>query len=469
MNPSADKYKKLFSNTAIMAIGSFGAKILSFFLLRLYTGVLTEAEYGIADLIYQTVNILYPILTVSMADAVIRFGLDRGYSNKRVFSNALFVSFSGLTLFAFVTPALGKIEEFTGLLIYLYLSCFFSCLRQVTAIFVRSAGMVKLFAADGILATVTIVIGNVAFLVGLNLGVKGYLLSIILSDFCSILFLFFVGNLKRFIDFKRINGKILGRMIRYSLPLVPTYVLWWITSASDRFFVIYYIGETQNGVYSAAYKIPTLLMIFTNLFFQAWQMSAIENKDDKELADFYGKIYNSYISLLFLACCGLVMIAQPLSDIMLDTSKEFAESYLYTAPLILATAFQCGCQFLSSVYNLKKKSVNSCLTALCAAGMNILLNFLFIPRFGVMGAAAATVCAYAVCFIVRLIDTTRMVHFKPQNFRTFINTIITVGSVLICISVSHNKILWLAAVFAVCLIVNISPLLRTFRKIIKRV
>ena len=81
-----NKYKKLANNTIIFAIGSFGAKFLSFILTRLYTGNMSSEAYGTADLLYQTVNVLYPILTFSMADAVIRFGMEKGYDKRQVYT-----------------------------------------------------------------------------------------------------------------------------------------------------------------------------------------------------------------------------------------------------------------------------------------------------------------------------------------------------------------------------------------------
>lgn len=75
---TVDKYKKLLSNTLIFAIGTFSSKLLVFFLTRLYTAVLTESEYGAVDLIQQTGNLLLPLVTLGITNAVIRFGLDRG-------------------------------------------------------------------------------------------------------------------------------------------------------------------------------------------------------------------------------------------------------------------------------------------------------------------------------------------------------------------------------------------------------
>jgi O-antigen/teichoic acid export membrane protein len=463
-----DKYKKLASNTVIFAIGSFGAKFLSFFLVRLYTGVMSEPEYGKADLLYQTINIIYPLITLAMADSIIRFGLDKGYSKTKVYSSALAVTLLGCTVFALLTPLLGTVPEFFGYTFLLFCACVFSSVRQLTASFTRSRNQVKLFALDGILATLTTVIFNVLFLVVFKLGVTGYILSIICSDILSILFLWLVGGGYRYINFRGIY-ETLRDMLRYSAPLVPTYLLWWITSASDRFFVIGMVGEAQNGIYSAAYKIPNLLMMFTTLFFQAWQMSAIENQGDKNLTPFYSKIWGAYSALLCVGAAGLIFICKPLTDILVDTNgKDFGLSYKYAAVLIIAMIFQCGCQFLTSVYNVKKKSKNAMFTAAAAAIINIVLNALLIPRIGVLGAALATAAAYLVCFIIRLIDCRRYIPFKPFAGKMTINIIFAALSAVICyIGFKYNMVISLV-ILVFMLIINLRAIIGTARKIIQR-
>ena len=173
-----NKYQKLASNTLIFAIGSFGTKFLSFILIRLYTGCMTTDGYSDADLLYQTVNVLYPILTLSMADAVIRFGMDKGYNQRQVYTVAVTSTLIGLGAFAFLSPVFNLIDMYKDYGFLLYVFCYFSCFRQIASNFVRAKGYVKLFAADGILSTLVTVICNLIFLLGFDMDVTGYVLSI---------------------------------------------------------------------------------------------------------------------------------------------------------------------------------------------------------------------------------------------------------------------------------------------------
>lgn len=466
-----NKYQKLASNTLIFAIGSFGAKFLSFILMRLYTGCMTTDGYSTADLLYQTVNVLYPILTLSMADAVIRFGMDKGYNQRQVYTVAVASTLIGLAVFALFSPLLSLIDMYKeyGFLLYVY--CYFSCFRQIASNFVRAKGHVKLFAADGIISTLVIVICNVIFLVVLDMGVTGYVLSIIISDIVSIVLLTVLASLHKYLNISYFSKKLFKEMLKYSAPLIPTYVLWWITSASDRWFVISLCGEETNGIYSAAYKIPSLLMMFTTLFYQAWQMSAIENRNDSGLAKFYTKIYGAYSSLLMIAAAGVIMLVKPLTYLLVDNdpSKNFTFAYHYTPILVIAMVFQCLCQFTSSVYNVKKKSKNSMYTSFIAALVNIIFNFLLIPDYGAYGAAIATASAYAACFVIRIFDVRNLIPFKVSHSRIIVNTIVI--CYMAFVAIKEPKLMWvqLIVLFIAVTVFNFEAVLSTLRKVLNRV
>ena len=457
-------------NTLIFGIGSFGAKFLGFFITMLYTRCMTEAEYSTADLLYNTVNVLVPLVTFSMADAVIRFGMDKDYDPRRVFTGANVSVLLGMTIFMLFTPLVGKNETIGQYTFLLYIYCYFSCFRQMASQFVRARGYVKLFAADGILTVLVQIISNLILIGALRLGVTGYVLSFVISDVSSLLFLTAVAGLHKYVDVFYIDKKIIGEMLKFSAPLIPTYLLWWVTSASDRLFVINMVGETENGIYSIAYKLPTLLMLVTTMFYQAWQMSSIEERNSRGLGKFYETVFGAYSSLLYIAAAGLIMLCKPLTLILTGTAEgsRFQEAYIFTPILILSMIFQCFCQFLSSVYTTKKRSVNSCATAFVAAAVNIILNFLLIPQYGVWGAAIATAASYFACFAVRLFDVRKFIFFKVDYFRFLVNTVIILF--MCVITAKQPSVYWVGLIlgFVVSLVYNFEAVIKTLRKILSR-
>ncbi|MGN0604136.1 MAG: lipopolysaccharide biosynthesis protein [Oscillospiraceae bacterium] len=463
-----NKYQKLLNNTLIFAIGTFGSKLLSFILVRLYTGCMTTEQYSTADLLYQASNVIYPIVTLSMADALIRFGIDKAYDNKKIYTIALTTTAGGLAVLGLLTPLINSVAAFKGYGLLLFVYCFFSSFKQLAASFIRARGLVKLFAIDGIMSTLIIVVSNLILLLKFDLGVTGYVCSIIISDALSLLGLIVISELYKFFDIKTLDKKLFKELVKYSLPLVPTYILWWITSASDRYFVIGMVSSHENGIYSAAHKIPTLLLLVTTLFYQAWQMSAIENKDDKDLAGYYKQVYGAYSSLLFIAAAGLIMIVKPFTYLLVDNDpeKNFVFGYHYTPILIIAMIFQCLCQFLSSIYNVRKKSVNSMVTSVVAAVVNITLDILLIPRLGAYGAGLATMTAYFACFMVRVFDTRSYVKFPISWFKMIVNIVVVGYMAIVAITEPKATYLQLIVLFIAVAVFNFDAILSTLRNFI---
>ena len=134
----------------------------------------------------------------------------------------------------------------------------------------------RLFAFNGILNTLSTVFFNVLFLVVMKWGMYGYILSVVLSNVVSMVFLWIAARLYRYMRWwKGIRRETVREMIIYSLPLIPATIMWSITNVSDRFFVTYYMGEAQNGIYSVAYKLPTIISVISAIFTQAWQLLSL--------------------------------------------------------------------------------------------------------------------------------------------------------------------------------------------------
>ncbi len=413
-----DKYKRLLSNTVIFAIGTFSSKLLSFFLTRLYTELLTQGQYGVTDMLQQSGNLLLPLITLGITNAVVRFGLDKGVRKSDVFTTGLLSLFGGGILLLLINPLLSKIPLITD---YTWLLCAFvfsSSLRSLCAQFVRAQNRVKLFAIDGILSTVTTIGFNILFLVVLRWGILGYMLSIICSDLLSVVFLTITARLYQFINFRSLDFSVLRSMLKYAIPMIPNTVLWWITNVSDRYLVAGFLDESFTGLYAAAYKIPSLIMLASGIFMDAWQISAVTEEEDR--STFYTRIMSLYSALLFVMASGIIVCTRWIPHVLFAT--EYYSAWRYIPLLVISMVFTCMVNFLGSIYMVEKKSMRSLVTALISAVTNIVLNVLWIPRYGVNGAAAATLVCYLIVFAVRVWDTKRYIRIKWNYLRLILCT-----------------------------------------------
>lgn len=463
-----DKYKRLASNTVIFAIGTFSSKLLSFFLTRLYTEVLSTAQYGVTDLIQQTGNLLLPLVTLGITNAVVRFGLEKGVRKQDVFTTGLLSLLAGMILLVLISPLLSMINllgEYIGLLC---LFVFMSSLRSLCAQFVRAQSRVKLFAVDGILSTATTIGFNVLFLVVLRDtafgGVFGYIFSIICSDALSVIFLFTTAKLHRYIRFRGINFNQARAMLKYSIPLIPNTILWWITNVSDRYIVAAILGKSANGLYAAAYKIPSLIMLVSGIFMDAWQISAFTEEEERDR--FYTKVMSTYSSLLFVMASGVILCTRWVPRVLF--AQEYYEAWRYIPLLVVAMAFTCMVNFLGSIYMVEKKSVRSLMTAALSAGVNIVLNLWWIPKFGVNGAAAATLVCYLLVFVIRLWDTRRYIRIQWNYLRLIACTVILLVQTVILLLEVPLWILWETLLFGVILILCGKGMLESAKRLLRR-
>ncbi|MBR4101388.1 MAG: polysaccharide biosynthesis C-terminal domain-containing protein [Oscillospiraceae bacterium] len=473
-----NKYKSLAMNTAVFAVGSFGSKILMYLLTRLYTHNISSGDNSTKSLLESTANFLIPIVTLSIAEAVIRYGLDREFDKREVFTSACVTEIGGLIGLILLSPLLTLLPYTDGYVIYLVLYIAASSFRQLSSQFVRARGMVRLFALDGILATLSLFCFNVLFISVMHLGVMGFMLSVILSDLCSGIFLWITAKLWQFFNIRLYNSEITKMMLRFSIPMIPTAVLWIITGFSDRLFVRYMdgfaispdVGDSAAGVYDAASKVPNLISMVSTIFFQAWNMSAITENNSKDRSNFYYRIFSAYQSIMFLAAAFTIALCKPLSLILIDSSKDaaYAMAYKYMPVLIIAVLMMSFNQFLSSIYTATKKTSHSFWTSLVAAVVNLVLNVILIYRYGVHGAVIATFVSYFVCYLIRIVDTRRLIPFKVHHMRFVLNLVILFAMSIAAILEPPYLIPFQAVLVIFMCVFNFSAIMQTVKKILRK-
>ena len=471
-----NKYKNLAFNTVIFAIGTFGSKILTLFLTRLYTTYMGADILGSKELIEASAAFMIPVFSFSMADAILRFGLDKEYDKRQVFSTSIVVQLFGLFVMLLLSPLFSLIPFIKGYTPWLMLYVCTSVFRLTCANFIRAKGYVKLFAFDGMLATLTLFIFNIIFISKLDLGIKGFMIAMILSDFCSGLFLWKLAGLGKYFSLAYADKDMIHSMVRFSLPLIPTAVMWTITGFSDRILIKYVdgpagkTGDTAVGLYTAASKIPNLISMVSTIFFQAWNMSAITEHGNKGEGKFYATVYSAYQSIMYIASAFLILLVQPVSRILLNYNNhpEYSKAYVYTPVLVLSVLMMCFNLFFSSIYTASKHTKNSFWTSLVSMVLNVVLNVILIKKFGVHGAVAASFISYLACYLIRVVDARRYIYFKVDHTKTVMNLSILMGMSLLAINQPPYYVPIQLGITVFITAVNFPELMATIRKLLRR-
>ena len=143
-----------------------------------------------------------------------------------------------------------------------------ACVHALCAQFIRAEGHTTLYAVQGLLNTALYIAFNVLFLTVFRWGVMGHLLSTVVADCLSALFLICRERLWRQLR-PAPRAAPWRQMLTYCVPLIPTAVFWWIMGVSDRYLVKWFVGSDANGIYAVAYKIPTILTSLATVFMDA--------------------------------------------------------------------------------------------------------------------------------------------------------------------------------------------------------
>lgn len=461
-----NKYRTLLDNTFLLSLGTFGSKILTFVMVRFYTGVLTPSDYGTADLIMQTANLLLPVVSLGITNGVFRFALDRKEHRKSIFSAGLYTILLGSLILLAAGPLLSRSEDLHE---YVELICAYtlaSCLHSLCAQYIRAEGKTALFAGQGIFNTALVIWFNILFLQVFRLGVFGYVMSVVVADGICTGYLMLREKLWKLLVPKP-DDSVTKAMLRYSIPLIPATIFWWITSVSDRYMVTWFLGAEANGLYAVACKIPTILSLLSTIFMEAWQFSAIsEATGDREVhIRFYSQVWGFFLSAMVLV--GSVMIVLCRLEIRVLAARSYYAAWQYVPVLAMAMVFSAFSSFMNSVYVVMEKSHLSLWTAVWGAGANILMNLWMIPRIGIQGAAIATLVSYLMCFGIRAVSARRLIPFRLYPGRLTVSTGLLMLQSLLCFWGSPIQPFAQMGAFVLLVTVNHKPIFEMLEQVLR--
>ncbi len=412
-----DKYKKLMKNSGIFFVANFGSKILSFLLVSVYTHVLTSAEYGIADIVVTTISFIVPLFTLSISEAALRFAMDKNINLENIISNCIFILCIGGVLVVICHPLLIKIRVIEEYIFIFYILLFANGTNIVLAQLCRGAGYVKEYAVSGIISTVVLISSNIILLLWVRMGVSGYLVSIIISYIVSSIYICCILRINE-IKFQ-LNKVLMKKMVIYSAPMIPNAFSWWAITAADKYVLLYYVGTTANGIYVVAQKLPSIINMISGLFLQSWQLSAVDEAMAEDQENFYSQVFSFLSTSMILVTSLIILILKPLCTIWI--AEEYFITWKYIPILLLANMFSCYSQFVGTNYMVMKKTMGNLKTAFLGCVINIILNLVLIPQFGIHGASISTFISFLVTWIFRVIDTKKYVKLKIDFFSIIIS------------------------------------------------
>lgn len=402
------KYKYLLKNVGLLSLSNFGSKILSFILIPLYTNVLTTEEYGTYDIYSTTISLLIPILTLNIINAVLRYSLDKEKDKKKVFTigaKIILVSFCLLWGLVIVNNSFHFFAVFEEFWIYFILLYVAEVVYSLLTNFGRGIDKVKQISIAAIINSVSILLLNIIFLLYFKLKLKGYFIANIFGNFIPSIYLICKLKIWKYISITSNDKNLKREMTEYSKPMIFNTIGWWITNVSDRYVVTWICGVAVNGIYSVAYKIPSILNVFQTIFNQAWTLSAVKEYDENS-SEFYTNIYKLYNLGLVIMCSILILCDKIIAKILF--AKNFYSAWKYAPFLMISVIFGALSGLLEGIFVANKNTKIIAKTTIIGAVINIVFNIILVNMIGAIGAAISTLIAYIIVWGLRLRDTNRI-------------------------------------------------------------
>ncbi len=407
-----EKNKELIKNTIIILLGKFCTQFLSFFLLPLYTSILSTNEYGIYDLIVTYVALFVPVISLQMEMAIFRELIDVR-SNCEKMSKIISSGIYSVVL-QFIICLIGYYLISISINIpyknYIILNILTVMVSNVFMQIARGLGKNVEYSISSVIAGVSTILLNILFLVVLKFNVDGMIISAILSNIFASIYIFISCKLYKKIKYSSVSKQTIHKLLKYSLPLVPNGLIWWIINVSDRTIISIFLGTGANGIYAVSNKFSSILMQIFNIFNLSWTESASLHINDEDKNEFFSGVFNKTLKYSLVVCL-LIIVALPfLFNILI--SQSYSEAYIYIPILLVGMIFNIIVSFLGSIYVAKKLTKEVAKTSFGAGVLNILINVFLVKYIGIFAAAISTVLAFLIMSIFRIVDVQKYVKLK---------------------------------------------------------
>lgn len=460
----------LIKNTLIILFGKVCTQLISYLLLPVYTTVLSTEEYGTVDLLITYVTLIAPVITLQFESAVFRFLIDardNQSAESKIITNGVVCLFISVCGFCVVYGILSKyimLEYAFPFILCVIANALISIFLQVA----RGLGDNIVYAVGSAISGIFTVFFNILFIVIYSFGVSGMMYATALSQIIGTLYIFAKLNIVKYIDFKKINLNQIREMSKYSLPLIPNSLSWWIISVSDRTLVSIFIGVDANGILAVATKFSTIVVNVFSIFNLSWTESVAVHINDEDGAEYISKITNQCFKMF--ASCGLVLIMGCSVFFKYLVGVNFLQAYNLIPLLVVGSILNVLQTLYGIIYIGLKDTKQVSKSSLMAAAINMLVDLMVIRYIGLYAAAVSTICAMLLLSIYRYIDVNRIIKIKI-SFSDIRYILLAYG--LICIIYFWNNNMFniiglIASVFC-CMIWNRSMIASIYTSVSNRV
>jgi O-antigen/teichoic acid export membrane protein len=402
MTSLAVQMRRLGKHSAVYGLGGIVSRLIAVFLLPVYTRYLDREDLGAVGLVVALSAVLVTILRLGISSAFFRFYFDSKDAAHRLLvvrtsfwftmASATVGLAAGALLAEPIAELLGLSDAnlvragFVGIwaqMNYEQLTSLFRAEERSTAFVLASLANIGVTIAATLLLVVVWEQGALGVIVGNFAGTLAVYLALLT-----------VHRVQLGLQFSR---PLLREMNRFGIPLVPASLALIVVNFSDRFFLVHLANLAEVGLYEIGVRIASAMVLLLTAFRMAWPAFAYSIEDDGEAKRTYAFVLTYLVVIASWLALALGLLAPWLVRVL--TQPEFYAGERVVAPLAFGSvAYAAYIVMAIGVGRSKRTQFNWVITGV-AAVVNIGLNLILIPPYGIMGAAVATVVAYGVMFI----------------------------------------------------------------------
>ena len=412
-----NKTKRFGVTVLVFLLGNVLSKLITFFLLPLYTANLSPAEYGNYDLIVTIVSFVSPLIFFQIWDGMYRFSFDKKKNEEKqaVISNAFVVFGLGTCLYLLISIVFGLISVLGG---FMSVSRFFLIIGYAffysfSFIFCYGSRVYlknTLFAISGLANTATVMTLNLILILVCGWGVDALYLGAIAGFIVQILILEIPGGYLRKISLKSTDKELIKKMIRFSIPLCLATASYWLLSGFTKICIVMYLGDEGNGYYAVANRFGSLITLVVTAFQYAWNEIAYIMSEEDDRKEKYSLCINTIIKLLLCLSGCLILGIKIIFPYFIDPSYNAALDIIPAT--VIGVAFNSLAAFVATIFMSEKNTGFVMISTFIAAIVNIVGGLVVTKFFGLQGALISLGVSFLVLAALRIYQSRKMIGFK---------------------------------------------------------
>lgn len=394
-------YKKFVKDLGLIGFVQLLVNLKGIFLLPLITKLLGAKEFGIWTQSVLSINLLSLFMILGLHNALLRF-LPASKTQKEIQQQVWSLGFfilglsllAAFLLFIFASPVSGFLKIPTQFVVFISLILIF---KSVNVVFIHTfqalqeAGMFSSFLFIQEMGELLFV----ALAIILGYGIQGAVLALLTMQ--ALLFLILIGVLIKKIGFLIPDFSVLREYLRFSLPTLISAISYRIVQTNDHYFIGVYLGILFVGYYAPAYSLgnlPNMIAPIIGIVLPPLLAKLFAEAQLEEIKKYLSYTMKYFMFVLIPATFFLAALSKSL--LVIFSTPEIAEQSALLVPFIaLAFLLYGAYAVFSQVLGLYKKTYIIGIVWAGAAAINVVLNLLFIPSFGMIVPAVATLLAFA--------------------------------------------------------------------------